>query len=1283
MEVPKNKRRRLTDVHDTQDTVNTSLEGGSSQIDITRVPVEFSRAGLEYAEGHGYSDQFKRSTESQKVYQKTTAKDYSVVQNGDILGNVTNTYNYEMKTTLEARPSEHEEKHQKLKESLRFSGIGARLDNISPAMPQTCSWLIEHKHFQKWIKERGEQNKPFFWIVGKPGCGKSTLMKSAHSYITEYYGKQPAPWTIHNYFFNARAKGELEKSALGLFRSLVHDMLETLPQLDLHFWQQFKRKVIGDDIDPWTTQELQNFLLETIHLLQQPLCIFIDALDEGKVEDARRIIDFFKDYLERARANGVQLHVCFSSRHYPQVNIPDSLNITVENEPAHDGDIRLYIDRKLDGSSEPHIIRLANSIHARSAQVFLWVVLVVSILNDAQAQGSSAADLDLCLEQLPDDLEGLFTRILQPNGSDLDETVNMFQWMLFASTRLTLQQLLLAVYWSRRPKFRPSIYEELYRGYTHELVSIDFAQRRLIQLSKGLLEVTKGTEPGVQFIHETVRVFLSSPNGLQRLQANLSINMVGESHVCLMETCSRYLDDLRPWRSPEHVIIALPEDVKTFAGEFQSYCVNNVYQHAEQAQIHGSCLEKFLVARNEDGFWTDSAFRAHFNLLQRYAVRRFPLAERIPLLYALAHMNLPALAAFVIKQGADVNVEGGRYGTALQAATVNGDEATVVLLLQHGAHVNKLGGFHNHSLLAALHGTHLSIAQRLLEHNARCEKQAIANSALSAIARGKVDTLKFMVETNLIVLSEPIRDMTLLWHAVRKKRPEIVRMILQLGGNAAEIGLMDQALQTGNTGSIAAIRDACPGLLPDLTDTNELSSISDTALLTIFNHTARLESMTDFPLHRFIEYLVRHRSGTVLRDLINRIPNDRLYDLKLGPLLTDVRHLTDPEMATSLLKLVEHSMCGLTAGQASYTALQAGTARGLMQTRSCVRGGLLVSKCKFQVHAARDIYSAVLNHWIVPAKSADSLDMVLSTGITDDLVVAIEDNMSDKWLQDQLRYYFRRHPHACFATVDKICNDMKHSTTLVSFILECSTEPKFLIIKLCQTLSFGLYNPAQACVIGFMVTHGMTLSSLDSHKEDVLVTAASIEQPVVLREFCREFVVVPDCYGKDDLDYELWERIHGTLDEEWREAFEEAVELAVRHNRWSNVEALAHCWNSKASGPAPWNTSTILAAAWNFWRYSRQSLPPRSHQSWARFHAFYNHYRQSDTLKKHGTIRSPDHAAIVWKLFLHLIRFPNDRQWTELKMNTPRRDPAQGIPDTIREAAGITNCIHCRDHRPH
>ncbi len=58
---------------------------------------------------------------------------------------------------------------------------------------------------------------------------------------------------------------------------------------------------------------------------------------------------------------------------------------------------------------------------------------------------------------------------------------------------------------------------------------------------------------------------------------------------------------------------------------------------------------------------------------------------------------------FLLEQGADINVQGGRYyGNALQAASYGGYLEIVQILLAKGADINAQGGYYGNALQAAL-----------------------------------------------------------------------------------------------------------------------------------------------------------------------------------------------------------------------------------------------------------------------------------------------------------------------------------------------------------------------------------------------------------------------------------------------------------------------------------------------------------------------------------------------------------------------------------------------------
>jgi ankyrin repeat protein len=70
----------------------------------------------------------------------------------------------------------------------------------------------------------------------------------------------------------------------------------------------------------------------------------------------------------------------------------------------------------------------------------------------------------------------------------------------------------------------------------------------------------------------------------------------------------------------------------------------------------------------------------------------------------------------LLEHGADVNAQGGVYGTALQAASARGHAEIVRQLLERGADVNAQGGENGTALQDASDGGHAEIVRQLLEH---------------------------------------------------------------------------------------------------------------------------------------------------------------------------------------------------------------------------------------------------------------------------------------------------------------------------------------------------------------------------------------------------------------------------------------------------------------------------------------------------------------------------------------------------------------------------------------
>ncbi|KAE8453005.1 hypothetical protein EG329_012192 [Mollisiaceae sp. DMI_Dod_QoI] len=328
---------------------------------------------------------------------------------------------------------------------LSFAESQDREFNIDIASNSTCEWLFETSDYRKWADwtlPQTASHRRLLWLKGKPGAGKSTLMKEAlrrakSSGIADSVA-------VSGFFFATRGNVKLQKTPLGLFRTILHDLLQQDKALLSAFVPVFLRKRAAlSGSWQWHQEELQDFLksayLEDTYGVKRTQ-LFVDALDEceeGDYDIARDLVYYFRDL-----AAGKKLRICLSSRHYPQIKIPDCPQITVElnNRP----DIVRYVETKLSPSGfDNKAARFASKVASKANGVFLWVVLVVKRLNVDLENELTEQELEETLRTVPQTLEDLFESLFADlrSGAERSKSVAIIQWILLAARPLRMLEL--------------------------------------------------------------------------------------------------------------------------------------------------------------------------------------------------------------------------------------------------------------------------------------------------------------------------------------------------------------------------------------------------------------------------------------------------------------------------------------------------------------------------------------------------------------------------------------------------------------------------------------------------------------------------------------------------------------------------------------------------------------------------------------------------------------------------------------------------------------------------
>jgi hypothetical protein len=121
---------------------------------------------------------------------------------------------------------------------LKYASMRTRYEDVVEAHPNTFEWAFDDptaeqlpwSNFGSWLKS----GNGVYWINGKAGSGKSTLMKQVYdddrtqNYLKIWISNKPL-CTPTFFFWNSGTKEQ--RSQIGLLRSLLFQVLDQTPKL--------------------------------------------------------------------------------------------------------------------------------------------------------------------------------------------------------------------------------------------------------------------------------------------------------------------------------------------------------------------------------------------------------------------------------------------------------------------------------------------------------------------------------------------------------------------------------------------------------------------------------------------------------------------------------------------------------------------------------------------------------------------------------------------------------------------------------------------------------------------------------------------------------------------------------------------------------------------------------------------------------------------------------------------------------------------------------------------
>ena len=430
-----------------------------------------------------------------------------------------------------------EEHRRRLLESLWFDKILSREETIDEAHSETLQWIFDRSgqavrpwdNFIAWL----ESGEGIYWISGKAGSGKSTLMSllcQDQRTIDALTAWSSTKDILMPRFFFWSGGTRVQKSLEGLLRSLLWQILNECPELsilssNIRAGPERNRSIPHEHgpIGAWTKRRLQKALLEAMDQLQGScrLCLFIDGLDEFD-EDEDDLITLVQDI---ASSTGVK--VCSSSRPYKVFEDAFGSSAKLRLQDLTFRDIRQYVTDMFQGvpqlksmtsENEHEMNELKEEIVTRAEGVFLWVSLAVKDQIRGLRNEDSPEQLQDRLASLPSEVEGIYLRMLLHIDRPYRQEASRFLQMALHKPGLTLFEHALASYKSLEEMLL-SADETFEREYLSLCRS---TRNRIMVTCVGLLEVHEPPTRDAEI--ETIND-RSSESDSQQLEAGPNDNL--------------------------------------------------------------------------------------------------------------------------------------------------------------------------------------------------------------------------------------------------------------------------------------------------------------------------------------------------------------------------------------------------------------------------------------------------------------------------------------------------------------------------------------------------------------------------------------------------------------------------------------------------------------------------------------------------------------------------------------------------------------------------------------
>ncbi|KAF4460941.1 small s [Fusarium albosuccineum] len=309
---------------------------------------------------------------------------------------------------------------------LWFRTIDDREQAVAQAYEKTLQWALQPPQhdfawddLSHWLQ--CSSSSGIYWVSGKAGSGKSTLMKylyqnpRARHLIAQWAS---GPHTIVRFFFWNLGTAE-QKSQEGLSRTLLYQILSHNKSLIAIALPNMWKEAFGTECEfslPSPSETVYAFqIISENSLSLGKICFFIDGLDEfsGNYMDG---VSFIKGL-----ATSPSIKIVVSSRPIPDCVAAFESMPKLQLHQLTRCDIQAYVHGTIGTHAymkgmmkryPEEASEIVNSLIEKSSGVFLWVILACRSLLSGFASYDRIKELRFRVDELPLELDQMFQHML-------------------------------------------------------------------------------------------------------------------------------------------------------------------------------------------------------------------------------------------------------------------------------------------------------------------------------------------------------------------------------------------------------------------------------------------------------------------------------------------------------------------------------------------------------------------------------------------------------------------------------------------------------------------------------------------------------------------------------------------------------------------------------------------------------------------------------------------------------------------------------------------------------